>query len=392
MLTFERKGRHRMRSTRYRPLRTTARRGAVRFPALLWLLLAAVLAGCSAISAPSWTVAPVASTPPASPAASGSPSTSAAPTAAPSPTAWATLTDDEGRQVTLRNEPRAIVSLTPAATETLFALGAGDRVVGKVEDFAGYPPAAAAVPDVAKFGSVDVERIVALKADLVIAGGNQFNPPAEIDRLRTLGIPVVVVYAPDLRTALADIELIGAAVGRSAEATRIVGDLRSTLSRVEAAVRGLARPRVFYELDATNGYFGPAPDYFGVEMIRLAGGDPLTSGTPGAFQIPEERIIAFDPEIILLGDAAYGVTAQQVAARSAWGGLTAVRTGAIRPVDDIIITRPGPRLGEGLLALARAIHPGASLPEAIPSAAPGASAAAAAAAGPPDIAFAVALT
>jgi iron complex transport system substrate-binding protein len=204
----------------------------------------------------------------------------------------------------------------------------------------------------------------------VIAGGSDFNPPADVARLRALGIPVVTVYGPSLATALADIELIGKAVGRATEGAALAGDLRATFARVQEAVRGLATPRVYYELDASNGYWGPAPDYFGVEMIQLAGGTPLTSGTPGAFQIPEEKIIAFDPEVILLGDAAYGVTADQVAARGPWSGLTAVRTRAIRPVDDVVVTRPGPRLGLGLAELARAIHPSVVLPTAQPSKAP----------------------
>jgi iron complex transport system substrate-binding protein len=280
----------------------------------------------------------------------------------------ANLTDDEGNRLTIPSQPRAIVSLTPAVTEILFAIGAGDRLVGKVEDFTLYPPAAAAVPDVAKFGSVDVERIVALKADLVIAGGNNFNPIAELARLRGLGLPVLVVYGPNLKAALADFELVGRAVGRLEQALDLVAGLRARFDQVQAATRNLPRPRVYYEIDATNGFFGPAPDYFGVEMIQLAGGEPLTSGTPGAFQIPEERIIAFDPQVILLGDAASGVTAEQVAARPAWGGLAAVRTGSIRPIDDVIVTRPGPRLGDGLTALARAIHPGASLPGSSPAA------------------------
>jgi iron complex transport system substrate-binding protein len=325
---------------------------------LLALALAAILAACSVSPSPAASLPGPIATP-----TSGAPSSPPAPTAPAFPV---TVTDDEARPVTLSAPPRAIVALTPAATEIVYALGAGDRLVGKVEDFSVYPPAAAAVPDVAKFGSVDVERIVALKSDLVIAGGNQFNPPADIERLRGLGIPVLVIYAPDLRTAFADIELIGRAVARPDEARRLTDGLRSAFAQVETAVRGLARPRVFYEIDATNGYFGPAPDYFGVEMIRSAGGDPLTSGTPGVFQIPEERIVAFDPEVILLGDAAYGVSPEQVAARPAWAGLTAVRRGAIRPVDDVIITRPGPRLGDGLVSLARAIHPDANLPGASP--------------------------
>jgi iron complex transport system substrate-binding protein len=265
------------------------------------------------------------------------------------------------------------VSLTPAATEILYALGVGDRLVGKVEDLSLYPPAAKSVPDVAKFGSVDVEQIVSLKTDLVIAGGNQFNPPAELARIRGLGIPVLVVYGPNLKAALADIGLIGRAVGRSQPAADLVASLQARFDQIAAATRSLPKPRVYYELDAYNGFFGPAPDYFGVEMIQLAGGEALTSGTPGAFQIPEEKIIAFDPQIILLGDAAYGVTPEQVAARPGWAGLTAVRGGAIRPVDDVIITRPGPRLADGLLALARAIHPEAGLPTVapLPAASPG---------------------
>lgn len=321
------------------------------------LVLATILAGCAS-SGGSPTI-PVDATGRAAPPAIGTPTAPASPSPASFPV---TITDDEGTSVEIAAEPAKIVSLTPATTETLFALGVGDRVVGKVEDFALYPPEAASIPDVAKFGSVDVERIVDLETDLVIAGGNNFNPPDEIVRLRTLGVPVVVVYAPDVETAFADIELIGRAVGKSAEATAVVDELRDGFAAVGAATKDLPKPRVFYELDATNGYFGPAPDYFGTEMIRIAGGEPLTSGTPGVFQIPAETIVEFDPEVILLGDAAYGVTSEQVAVRPGWDGIAAVKSGAIRPVDDIVITRPGPRLAEGLRALATAIHPDLVLP------------------------------
>ena len=166
-------------------------------------------------------------------------------------------------------------------------------------------------------------------------------------------------------------------VGRPAEAADIVAGIQADIAAVKGAVQGLPKLRVDYELDATNGFFGPAPDYFGVEMLQLAGSVPLTSGTAGAFQIPEERIIAFDPEVILLGDFAYGVTVEQVLTRPGWAGLTAVKTKAVRPVDDVVITRPGPRLGLGLIALARAIHPEAKLPAS--SAVPGAGALASAA-------------
>ncbi len=333
------------------------------FPALITLIAVVLIAAaCTATATPAPpTQAPVA-TPTGIPSAPTSPSAAAASAPAPVATFPADLTDDEGTAVTIPAAPQKIVSLTPAATETLFALGVGDRVVGKVEDFSTYPPAAADVPDVAKFGSVDVERIVALGTQLVIAGGDNFNPPEAIARLRSLGVPVLVIFAPDVPTAYADIELIGAAVGRPSEAAGIVESISEAFREVKAAIEGKGTPRVYYELDATNGYFGPAPDYFGTEMIRNAGGEPLTSGTPGVYQIQAEQIIAFDPQVILLGDAAYGVTPEQVIGRPGWDALSAIATRDVRPIDDVIVTRPGPRLADGIRALALAIHPDLVLP------------------------------
>jgi len=335
------------------------------FLALAAVLLAVALAACSA--APAATSSPA----PASPAPTTAPATVAptvAATTAPTeaPLFPVDLADDEDGSAAIPAEPRKIVSLTPAATETLFELGVGDRIVGKVEDFTPFPEAAAAIPDVAKFGSVDVEKIVALGADLVIAGGNNFNTPEAIKQLRDLGVPVLVVFAPDVAGARKDIELIGRAVGRPDEAAAINASIQQAFDDVAAATAGQTPVRTFYELDASSGYFGPAPDYFGTEMIKVAGGDPLTSGTDGVYQIGAEQILAFDPEVILLGDAAYGVTPEQVAARPGWDTLTAVKDGAVRPIDDVVVTRPGPRLAEGIRALAVAINPDLVLPSPAP--------------------------
>jgi iron complex transport system substrate-binding protein len=204
--------------------------------ALLALVATALLAACSAGagSTPAPTLAPYTPVP-----------SVVAPSSTPVPLFPATLTDDEGTPVTLKAQPTKIVSLTPAATETLFALGVGDRLVGKVEDFTPFPSAAATVPDVAKYGSVDVEKIVGLGADLVIAGGNNFNPPDSITKLRSLGVPVLVLYAPDVKTALADLGLIGSAVGRPTEAAALGATIRATFDGVAAAVATLDQPRVY---------------------------------------------------------------------------------------------------------------------------------------------------
>jgi iron complex transport system substrate-binding protein len=324
--------------------------GAVAAVALATVIAACTATGASPSTAPSATPAA-----PAAPAAS--------PSAAPSPTAsiFATVTDDEGTVVEIPTEPERIVSLTPATTEILFAIGAGPRVVATT-DFDDYPPEAVALPDVASYTAVDVEKIVGLETDLVIAGGNFFNDPAAIAQLRGLGIPVVVTYAPTVDAVLRDIELIGTAVGLDDAAGELAASMQAGFDEVAAATADLPRPRVFYELDATSDIYTAADDSFVAEMITLAGGDPITTGSPTDFAISLERLITADPEIIVLGDAAYGVTAEAVAARPGWDVMTAVRDGAIRPVNDLVVTRPGPRLVDGLRELTLAIHPDAAVP------------------------------
>lgn len=314
-------------------------------------------------------------TPTIPPDATGSIQSPAVGTPSPTPAMFPiTLTDDEGTKLELIEEPTKIVSLTPATTEILFALGAGDRIVGKVEDLSLYPPEAASIPDVATFGEVDVEKIVGLETDLVIAGGNSFNPPDKIAQLRSLKVPVLVLYAPDIETVFADIELTGAAIGNATGAKDLTASMRASFDQVGAATSALDKPRVFYELDATREIYTAADDSFLAKMIELAGGDPITTGSTTSFEIPLEKLVTADPEVILLGDAAYGATAEAVAARPGWNVMTAVKDGAIRPVDDIIITRPGPRLVDGLRALAAAIHPDAAIPGASPATSPTASA------------------
>ena len=319
--------------------------------------LVATIALATAAAVGCATPQPTRITPPPGATQSAQPPTTATPEPTPAAAFPVALVDDEGTEVTIDEEPERLVSLTPATTEILFELGVGDRIVGRVEDVTLYPPEAGPIPEVARFGEVDVEAIVGLEPDLVIAGGNFFTPPEGIERLRDLGLAVVVVYAPDVETVFDDVELTGRAVGREREAKELADRLRAEFDAVAEATADLERPRVFYELDATGAIYGPADDSFLAAMIELAGGDPITTGSPTAFEIPLERLIEADPEVILLGDAAYGVTEDAVRARAGWDVMTAVRENAIRPTDDVIITRPGPRIGEGLRSLAVAIHP-----------------------------------
>ncbi len=287
--------------------------------------------------------------------------------AGPSPWLWAasasddafpvTVVDDEGTQVTIGSEPQRIISLSPANTEIAYALGAGDRLVGRT-DWDDYPPEAAALTPVATFTGVIMEQVVALEPDLVLAAGNFFTPPDDIARMRELGYPVVVVYAPDVPAVLSDIELIGTAIGESDAASSLTAAMSAQLDAIAGAAAATgSRPRTFYEIGSEPEIYAPAPDSFVADMVELAGGDPITTGDPVVFAIPLEELVVADPEVIVVGDANYGVCPDSVAARAGWSDMTAVINGDVRPVDDVPVTRPGPRLPQGLASLARAIHP-----------------------------------
>lgn len=297
------------------------------------------------------------------------------PAASPSATPGGAFTDDQGLVIQLPAQPQKIVSLTPAATETLFAIGAGSRVVAKVEDLAAYPPEAGSLPVVATYKGVDVEKIRALGADLVLAGGSSFTPQPAIDQLRGLGIPVLVLDPHTVAAVLHDIELVGDAVGDGPAARIVTAAMQTRIDAIKATLASASRPRTFYEVDATSDIFGPARDSFLAELVTTAGGTPITSDNASVYSIALEKLVAADPEVIVLGDSAYGTTPDVVRARAGWGTISAVKSSTIRPIDDTVVTRPGPRLVDGLQLLAAAIHPelAAALGVPSPTGAPGAS-------------------
>ncbi len=287
---------------------------------------------------------------------SGSPNQSPASLA---PTFPLTLTDAAGRSVTIPSEPRRIVSLAPSNTEIVCALGACDRLVG-VTDFDDYPSQVADIPKVVIAAQVDLEKVVAAEPDLVLAAGNELTPSSVIDDLAELGLPVLVLYPSTLEEVYQEIHLVGAALDARQAAETVVADMLERADAVVRAIAGAPAPRVFYEVGIFAGtIYTAGEDSFLASLVAAAGGEPIT-GDALSTAISLEQLIAADPQLILLGDAAYdpSITPANVALRPGWQVMSAVRDGSIRiMVDDLVITRPGPRIIEGLEALARAIHP-----------------------------------
>ena len=298
------------------------------------------------------------------PASSSSPSASAdVPSTSPAAAAYpVTITDDAGREVTIDSSPQRIVSLAPSGTEIVCALDACGRLVG-VTDFDDYPAEVSEVADVVIAAQVDVERVVAAEPDLVLAAGNEITPSSVIAQLTALGLTVLVLYPESLDEVYADIELVARAIDATA-ADDLIGDMRQGVDAVVSAVEGADRPRTLYEVfHAEGATYTAGEGSFLASLIELAGAVPVTGDAQGL--LAAEELIVADPELILLGTASYDpsladpeVARDTVAARAGWAELAAVRDGRVVPyLDDIVTTRPGPRIVEGLEALARAIHP-----------------------------------
>jgi iron complex transport system substrate-binding protein len=349
------------------------------------VILANVLIGCAAPAAvptaspaaagPTATIAPPSSPPPA-PTATTPPATATTPpatptlpppatvppTIAPSPAVASfpiTVVDDAGRKVTFDRAPERIVSLTPGHTETLYALGVGDKLVA-ADLYSTFPAEAKAKAKLNTYPNPNVEELVSLKPDLILClvEGDEF-----LKTMDSRHIPTLKLFPNTVDGTYRDIALVGQVTGTASKASAIVDAMKENQASIVARTKDAPRPRILYELDAsdpTKPWVAGTGGFYGA-LVPLAGGKNVFDDvTLPATQVSAEQVIARDPEIIVLLDATSPFNAQtpaMVIARPGWSKITAVRTKKIVPVDPDAMTRPGPRLIDGLGQLAKAIHP-----------------------------------
>jgi iron complex transport system substrate-binding protein len=264
------------------------------------------------------------------------------------------ISDDAGREVVIAGLPERIISIAPSNTEILFALGLADRVVG-VDNFSNYPPEATEKPQVGDYVDPDLEAIVAASPDLILA--TEVHVPTVLPKLETLGLPTVVVEPKNLDEVFTSIALVGQITGEPSTAQSLVCSLRARAVAVSGAIAGAPRPRVFFELSPD--LYTAGPGSFVDDLLTRAGGENIAAGAAEMWpQLSTEALVSADPEVILLADHEAGVTAEQVAARPGWRGVSAVETGRIVSLDADLVARPGPRIVDGLEAIAAALHPG----------------------------------
>ena len=273
------------------------------------------------------------------------------------PVSGVTITDDLGRAVYINGIPQRIVSHVPGITETIFALGLEDKVVG-VSDYCDYPEEAKLKPSIGDYFNPSIEKIVELHPDLVLTDGHSQS----ITQLDSLGIKYMVLQPKDLDGIFRDIELLGKATGVERKAKKLVSDMQKDMSCVLARVKDAPRLRVLYIIDATdpNNPWTAGPGSLIDSLITMAGGENIAAEAQGAWaQFSLEAVVDSDPEIIIL-PAKHGTVftpPEALREHPTWRETTAVKKDKIYVIDADLIDCPGPRIIQGLEEIARIVHP-----------------------------------
>ena len=267
-----------------------------------------------------------------------------------------TVKDATGTEVTLQSEPQRIVSLLPSDTEILFALGLGNKIVG-VSKWADYPAEAKTKPIIGDM-KVDAEKVVAQKPDLVI-GGVSANGQ-DLEGLRKMGLAVYAIEPKTIAEVEQAIKEIGNLTNSTEKAKELIASMEKKVTDIKSKTKDLTddkRPRVYVEVSPAPDIYTAGKGTFMDEMIELAGGKNIFSDVNGWKKVGAEQIVAKNPQIVI---STHGVTAdvlKDLQGRSGWQDIIAVKDKKVVAVDTNLVSRPGPRIVDGLELFAKAIHP-----------------------------------
>ena len=264
--------------------------------------------------------------------------------------------DQMGRNVVVPKNPRRIISLAPNITEILFAINAGDRVVG-VSEFSNYPDAALSLPKVGTYIKPNLERIIELSPDIVIATSDG-EKEKEVKKLQTLGIGVYVINPTDFFGIIATVREIGTLVSSEVKAEEVALGMEKKINEVRVKVSGLKKVKVLLTF-SMEPIITMSSGTFQDDMIKLAGGTNIAANVRIRYpRFSVEEIIVRAPEVIVVTSMSPGDDLKKADELwSRFGTIPAVKTGRIYMINSDIVDRPAPRIVEGLYELARLLHP-----------------------------------
>jgi len=265
-----------------------------------------------------------------------------------------TFTDGTGRTIELKQAPERIVSISPAHTETLFALGLGDKVVG-VSDWCYRPEEALEKEKVGDAFTLNKEKLVALKPDLVFVAGTADTQQGK--EIEDLGIPVYLSSPGSIDEVLEDIRRVAKITGVKEQGEELTTKMEQDLDSLSASIEALAtsKPTVLVVLDQELWTVGPGS--FMDDVLGRAGGVNIIKDVEMQYlQISMEDVLANDPDVILVTIPEESIAGLE--ARPGWSDLTAVKEGKVYFVDGDLTSRPGPFIVDGVKEIASYLHPG----------------------------------
>ncbi|MCZ2257493.1 ABC transporter substrate-binding protein [Sporosarcina sp. G11-34] len=268
-----------------------------------------------------------------------------------------TVTDSVGNEITLETAPATIVSMTPSNTEILFELGLSDEIIG-VNDYDDYPAEAL---EKEKIGGMEfnVEKIVAMNPDIVFGHESGLSTgEAGYEQIRAAGIPVFIVKnATNFDETYTTIEEVGKLTGKTEEAEKIIAEMKEKVEEVLTKVATVENKKtVFVETSPAPEIYTAGKDTFMQEMFDMVGADNVAT-EEGWFMIDPEAIISKNPDVIIVMYDYIETAVEDVYAREGFDTITAIKEKAVIQVQENITSRTGPRLAEGLEAIAKAIYP-----------------------------------
>jgi iron complex transport system substrate-binding protein len=263
-------------------------------------------------------------------------------------------TDDVGHTVVLQHTPQRIISLVPSITETLFALGLDSSVVG-VTDYCDYPASARLKAKVGGIMNPDIERIIALHPDLVLMSGSG-NMKSDYDKITSSGITVFVSYPHTIEDIFKSISDVGILTSSTTRADSFLKDLRLRKNEL-VRLAGTSQKRSVLMLLSLNPIVAIGPGTFLDEMITLANGENIAHTATTAYPLlSREEILHRQPDVIIATNDIVRSTDDILSMYPEWKTLTAIRKKRVAIVDASIVSRPGPRIVDGLEAVVKALH------------------------------------
>jgi iron complex transport system substrate-binding protein len=267
-----------------------------------------------------------------------------------------TVTDDMGNEVTFEKVPETVVSLQPSNTEILFALGVGDKIVG-VTQFDNYPEEAQKIERVSDSVNINAERIIELDPDVVFA--YTVGAKESIQPLADAGIPVFVIQsASSFEDVYGDIAQMAEVMGVKEKGEALINEIRAQVEAVEEKVKTIDQPkRIYLEISPAPDIYTAGSNTFQHEILQKAGVENIFGDQEGWIKVSEEEVIKRNPDLIATTVHLTSDPVAEIKGRQGWQDLDAVQQGEVYQLDEEIMTRPGPRIGQAVELVAKIAYP-----------------------------------